>query len=381
LDRIGAVLFWTGYYLEKSFVIAIEGIKRFVYGLNPRVYFECLRIRRVVAGRDAKPTRKYVILVLYCPSALPEFTKVLVESIGRTQLNLVIVSNTALEIATEEYLLDRCRWLIDRRNVGRDFGGYKDGISVVTRQDPGAARLILANDSVFYLESGLDALLAKLDGEGDFIGVSEVTDHHYHLGSFLISFGPSVLTSPQFQRYWRRYLPIGTRRWAIFRGEGRLTAVIAQSGIRPKVLYRAEDLRSYLRPKSISEFMALVGLLPTFSRAERREWIKQIASQLTDAPAATVESLGAIIADEIVGAIHQRNQMHTGGFLFRHFMGLPIIKRDIVFREVYPIEEVSRFLEDLDRQALEEILVDLRRRGSAASLGVLQRVFYRHSAV
>src|SRR5690606_25733917 len=126
--------------------------------------------------------------------------------------------------------------------------------------------IVLANDSVYYLPDGLDRLLADLNGEHDFIGVSEVFDHHYHVASFLISFGPRVLQSAAFQRFWKRYLPIGTRRWAIFQGEGALTAELLQAGFRPHVLFRAQALKPHLQSPRAPLLSESIALLPAIGR-------------------------------------------------------------------------------------------------------------------
>ncbi len=372
-------MFLTGYCAEHAFVLAVECLNRAVRRLDPRLYFETLRIRTIIDGRDVKATKKVAIFLLYCDAPLPRLTLNLIESFKRSPFNLVVVSNKNLDAATTSQLLDRCCLLIERVNVGRDFGGYKDAISVVLRRFQEIERLVIANDSVFYFESGLDGVVAALDGPDDFIGVSEVLDHHYHVASFLISFGRTVIESAAFRRYWKRYRPIGTRRWAIFRGEGHLTATLVRSGFQPKVLFKAEHLRRHLRARSSAELRDLVALLPTEVRDEMRAQFDELARRLDDGSAGGA-ALDKDIADAIVGAIEARNQMHAGGFLFRKYLGLPIVKKDIVYREIYALEDVPRVLGALDDADLADVMADLRRRGTAAQLGMLRRVFYRHSA-
>lgn len=378
-DGLGHAFHLARYYLEHVFVLIVEGINRAVQRLDPRLYFEALRVRSVIDGSNHKATKKFAIFLLYSSGPLPRFTLNLIESFKRSPFNLVIVSNKQLDESSSAHLLSRCSLLVERANVGRDFGGYKDGISVVLSRFPEVERLVIANDSVFFLEDGLDHIVAGLDGADAFIGVSEVHDHHYHIASFMMSFGRGVIQSPAFRRFWQRYLPISTRRWAIFKGEGDLTATLVEAGFRPHVLFQAEHLREHLTVRPPLEFSDLVELLPIGVRNEMSARFDKLAERLQRGPAG-IRTMGNEIASIVIGAIMARNQMHAGGFLFHKYLGLPVIKRDIVYREICSLQEIPRILNTLDPIDLNEIMTDLRRREPASRLGPLRKVFYRHSA-
>src|SRR6185437_8365170 len=244
-----------------------------------------------------------------------------------------------LPAAEKEDLRRACCLMIERENVGSDFGGYKDAISIVSKRFGSIERLVIANDSVFYFREGLDKLIADLDGPQDFIGVSEVFDHHYHVASFLISFGPAVLRSEAFRNFWARFKPLGTRRWNIFRGEGALTAQLIEAGFKPHILFRAEPLRPHVRARNRAELDAALAMLPTRHRDKvikrmRRTFTPQQLTAMRSGDGQFDAALSDRIADEIVGQIMQRNQMHAAGFLFRKNFNLPAIKRDIFYREI-----------------------------------------------
>ena len=380
------VLDRAGYYAEHLLVLTVEAAQRAIRRLDPRLYVESWRVRNISAGQQVKDSGRVVILVLYTSGALPGFTRTFIEAVNASPFDLVIVSNGPLAPALAAELLPRCRMLIERANIGRDFGGYKDGISIVLRRFQNVSRIVIANDSVFYLADGLPRLIAALDGQDEFIGVSEVFDHHYHVASFLLSFGPDVLRSAAFRRFWTRYRPIGTRRWAIFRGEGALTASLLRAGFRPRVLFRAEDIRPILQNGTASDRAEALSLLSVQARkfATRRLQSLVDAGQIEDRrmddshvkkPASNDATTDAIIA-----AIMAHNQMHAAGFLFYNYLGLPLIKRDLLFREVQPLDAITRILNDLNPAVRDEILDDLRRRGHAKDLGVFRRILYRHSA-
>ncbi len=259
--------------------------------------------------------------------------------------------------------------LVERTNIGRDFGGYKDGVGIVFRRFQNVERLIIANDSVFYIEEGLDRFLSALDGSEDFIGVSEVFEHHYHVASFLISFGPKVLKDPVFRRFWARYLPLQTRMWAIMEGEGELTKRLVNAGHRPHILFRAEDLQPKLQNLSASERDEATLLFPQKIRGV-------LSLHAGQAHASAIDYAAAAIAEVL-----QSNQMHVAGFAFMKFLGLPLFKRDIVYREQFTLSEVRRIMIDLSVAEQAEIVADLGRRSPPGRSNVFRRLLFRHGFV
>ncbi len=370
---------WAGYQIEHAFVLALGAIQRLVNRIDPRVHSEAMRIRRVREGGDQKAGGKFFVLVVYCTDTLPTFTRAIIDAVARSPFNLVVVSNAQLTEDLAEDLRGKSRLLIERNNIGRDFGGYKDGIAVVLRRFD-VERLVIANDSVFYLSEGLQDLLTKLDGPHDLIGVSEVYDHHYHVASFLMSFGRRVVDSAAFREFWRRYKPLGSRRWAIFRGEGDLSAQLLRGGFRPHVLYRAVHLRPHLvNDATIRSLLPLQvrAWLDGTGEARSTTLLHKVGvalKWLRGLPRSKLEGADLVI-DEIMG----RNQMHAAGLMFRKFLGMPLIKRDLYYRDVYSLDDLASVLADQPPALREEIIADLRRRGNSERLGPLGRLLHRHA--
>lgn len=359
------------YLLTRGFLMTLETVRRGVLRLDPRLYAQNRRIRAVTEGLALKPSDKFAVFVVYSRSALPDFTTTFIKALNRHSYNVIIVSNAALGATTKSALLDQCCLLVERINFGRDFGGYKDGIDIAFRRFSGMQRLIIGNDSLYYLESGLDDLIAGLDGPQDFIGVSEVFEHHYHVASFLLSFGPRVLADPVFRRFWADYRPIPTRMWAILEGEGELTRHLVEAGHRPHVLFRAQSLLPKLLALSASERRQALALFPAR--------IRKAVAPLMEAPTAPAD--GPAFADAVVDEIMKRNQMHAAGFAFMKFLGLPLFKRDIVYRELFPLEEASRIMTEFVGPMREEIVADLARRTPPGRFDLLRRLLYQQGYI
>jgi hypothetical protein len=380
LNKLRLLYGWASYQIEHLFILALEGLMRLVGWFDPDVHSEARRIRSIEQGQGDKPGGRYFVLVIYCDGPLPAFTRNMIEAIARSRFNLVLVSNGGLSGALRAELLPKCALLIERKNIGRDFGGYKDGVSVVLRRFADIERLVIANDSVFYLDGGLDELIAALDGTADFIGASEVYEHHYHVASFMLSFGRRVVESRVFRDFWRNYKPMATRRWAIFKGEGELTASLLRAGFRPHVLYRASHLRAHL-----GNTPDPVALLPIEVRG--------IFAGISDpTPTTTLQKFGRAVkwlgnvkpprkplSETVIDEIMARNQMHAAGYMFRKFMRMPLIKRDVFYRAVYSLDDLADMLSDQPAELREEILADTRRRGNTEQFNAYRKLLHRHA--
>lgn len=369
VSRTIGILDWVGNSVERVIVFGIELARRTLRRCDPRIYFEGARVKQITEGRACEPTGKFVVFVLYARSDLPSFTANFVAALNNSPFNLIVVSNTELTASARRDLLQNCCLLIERKNMGRDFGGYKDGISIAFRRFQNIERLVIANDSVFFIENGLDKLIKALDGPQDFIGISEVLEHHYHVASFLVSFGPRVLKNSVFLRFWADYLPIQTRMWAIIKGEGELTKRLMGAGYRPHILFKAEHLLPKLQSMDASEFRKATQL---FSQQVRGNLSLRAAEVNV-----TANNRAAAAVEEVLKA----NQMHAAGFLFMKFLGLPLFKRDIVYRELFELPEVKRIVADFGMAMPCEIIDDLDRRPAPKAWNVLARLLYRHGFI
>jgi hypothetical protein len=261
-SAIGYFFYLTWYTIERIVLIhPIEFAMRTWNRIDPRVHAQSLRIRSVTDGRPKKSDAFY-ILVLFARAPLPAFTANIIDAVARSAHNLIIVSNAPLEPLLKAELSEKCHKVIERANVGRDFGAYKDGVNYVLEHHPEAERIVLMNDSVFFLKRALDKLIEDLNAPHDFIGITEVHQFHYHVQSFMLSFGKSVLKSATFRKFWKNYLPLNTRRWAVHKGEVRLTRQLTKAGFRPHIIYQAAHLIPQLQRRPAREIIESIRLLP-----------------------------------------------------------------------------------------------------------------------
>lgn len=312
---------WLAWYnLQLIFIVyPMEGFWRVKALLDPRTWSSRRRIRGRLDGRLHHPGGSYAVLAMFREGQLSPYTLSAIDSLNRLKVNVVIVSNTVLTETVEELLRSRCRCLVVRDNIGRDFGAYKDGIRIVRGMDGHLKRLVLLNDSVIYLPDGLDEMFRKFMADEDYIGLTEVHDRHHHVQSFLMSFGASVLRDPRFLNYWRRYIPIGTRRWSIHMGEVGLTKAMMDAGYRPKLVASLGRLKVAL---------------------ERADVVSNIPALLPDRFVSTARQSTNLVS-YVLSVFAEKNQIHVGAFLLTRYAISPLFKRDIVARGVYSEERLE----------------------------------------
>jgi Rhamnan synthesis protein F len=412
--------------LELGFIIyPIEGIWRAWYHLNPRIYSERLRIRQITEGRIKQKSDRYVLFVVYAKQSIPAFIETILQAIGRSRLNLVISTNARITEEQRNVLLDKCNLLIERADLGRDFGGYRDGIRILQHRCNSIERLILLNDSLFYFENGLDALVEGLDGEHDVIGMTEVFEHHYHIGSYAISVSRAVLLNPQFQRYWKRYRPIPTRRWSIHKGEVGLSRMLMKAGFKPHILYHGAQLTPYMRSASLHELMTATHFLPNYLRNRLFDHLDQLRVAQTSSKLSAIDTLSRSVSrlqrfdnpqithlrlanttkllsishltttthrerervarnnfvDLVISTITTRNQIHVGGFLFVKYLSMPAFKRDIFYRDVYGFADIDEILSSVKEPMRQQIMADLRQKGSQSHFKGLTKILAKHGSI
>src|SRR5262249_17941318 len=164
-------------------------------------------IRRISEGRLPQKGSRFVLFVFYGRDTVPAFTQTAIDAIRRRGLNLVISTNARITQGLREKLLHDCCLLIERVDLGRDFGGYKDGISIIEKRFGTPDRLILLNDSLFYFAPGVDGLIAALDCDAELVGMCEDLHDDYHIQSFALSVGSRVLRNERVRSYWKKYRP------------------------------------------------------------------------------------------------------------------------------------------------------------------------------
>lgn len=158
--------------------------------------------------------------------------------------DVVFVSNSRLRRrGSLEALQPLCRAVIERHNVGYDFGAVREALNLLRLPRPETQRLLIANDSVYGPLVRLQDVLARVDFDAaDLWGATDSWQHRYHLQSYFLLAGRTVLTSPVWRSFWQRVRQVSSKEWVIARYEIGLTQRLLRAGLRCRPLWPYYEL-------------------------------------------------------------------------------------------------------------------------------------------
>lgn len=147
--------------------------------------------------------------------------------------------------------------LMLRRNEGRDFGAFQDGLLALQQRGLMAAidRLILLNDSVYPIaDLGESSWPLFLEGAGDCVlGFSDSFQNGYHLQSYALHLPGGVLQQNWWKSYWSGYRGWGGMAMAIRDGEIGLSQLFLNQGVGLRALHPVSHLRAQIASKELLE--------------------------------------------------------------------------------------------------------------------------------
>lgn len=204
-------------------------------------------VRRTEGRQPIRP--ETAVLLIRQPDGVLQSTFYTLSWLGRQGVSAVVVSNAPLTGPDRLRLSQLCHLVIERPNLGYDFGGYREGILTLLERAETPEALYLLNDSIWFpLWDDCDALDRARASKSDLFGLVLNTNRHKvtYLQSYFLRIGPDLLQSRDFQRYWRTMPLICKRHLVVRRLELRLTGYFAAKGYDIGCLHSRKDLTDCL---------------------------------------------------------------------------------------------------------------------------------------
>ena len=207
-------------------------------------------VSRFRTGRSLGPN--VAIFVLYQPKGLLASTLLTVDHLVGQGWSVFVISNAPLSTTDHTALSQRATAILQRPNVGYDFGAYREGIRYLEQLGHVPDRLILMNDSTWFPLRQTDDTLARMAA----LNVA-MAGHIYkiessekrgrdHLESHLLMFDRQMLSSAAFARFWRDYRMSSDRAATVARGEKALTQLALAEGLSVQGLLSGDTLADIL---------------------------------------------------------------------------------------------------------------------------------------
>ncbi|MFN6134598.1 MAG: rhamnan synthesis F family protein [Synechococcaceae cyanobacterium] len=271
---------------------------------------------------------------------------------------VLYISNCPLRPQARQALGALAWRLFERHNLGRDVGAFRDGVLWLEEQGWLAKieTLIIANDSMQFLPGNyarslveeLNAFESSHD-VGLFSHISQSHDTHYQ--SYFQALKKSIFQSPEFLRFWHKYLPLSHRGHCIFAGEIALSSHVYRRFMQVRVLYSSSALHGALE-KLLNEGRGLSGqavlrLMPSPARTVQRRKVGYSLDQILG-QGDVVEPLPSWKLFCLADVIENNNPSHVAAFLYPLYLQCPLVKQDLCVAGSFTIAQaISLFREAL----------------------------------
>jgi Rhamnan synthesis protein F len=260
--------------------------------------------------------------------------------------SIVCVSNSRrLKPAAMSALQEVCAAVIVRRNIGYDFGAWRDAVDFLDLPRAETEEVIFANDSVFGPLMPLGDTLRRLNyANVDVWGLTDSWQVRYHLQSFFMAFGPAALRAEAFRKFWRSVRPVPAKFYVVRTYEVGVTQAMMKGGLRCAALWGYEGL----------------------TKLVNRDDLERLMSEESDAGKADPLQI-----NRKTQALHIRDRMarrvalNPTSDLWRQLLlsGFPFIKRELLRDNPTRVKDVNDWAEvvrDVLAADPEPILLDLR---------------------
>jgi hypothetical protein len=271
-------------------------------------------------------------------------TRDFIASLAEAGLDVVFVTNSERILdEAKAFLMAHCSAILIRRNIGYDFGAWRDAIDTLALPRAETRAIFLVNDSVYGPFADLKPLLAAIDFKrADLWGATESWQHRYHLQSFFLGCGEAVIRGRAWQEFWRSVRPVPCKDWIIRHCEIGFTGAMARGGARCAAIFPSASL---LDEREIDRLERVID--------EDDVWRGQNCRLHAE----------AIHARHILRCTRRRtNGLNPSVDLWRQLIqaGYPFLKRELLLRnptrvaDVFEWEEVVSAALNADPQPLAE---------------------------
>jgi hypothetical protein len=247
--------------------------------IDPRrqARYDRLRNRMVKETRGQQDlTSRVAVFVLFQPRGIAASTLLTLRHLATEDWSVVIVVNSVLTDADRSQLATHCAQIIERPNVGYDFGAYREGWFWLDRNGFRPDRLILMNDSTWFPIRAKDDTLRRMEGlNADLAGhifksESAQDTSRDHVESHLLMFSGAAIRHPSIRHFWSNYVMSDLRALTIGQGEKGLTQAAIGAGLKVDALLGRDRLVALLSALPEADLLSVLRNLVFHSAAGRQ---------------------------------------------------------------------------------------------------------------
>lgn len=267
-----------------------------------RRYYDSVTKKEIVCTDGAIPLGNEVAIYLIFPSdGLLESHIQMLSQLGEAGISSIVVTNILLTDTDRVRLAELSTRVVERPNIGYDFGGYRDGIFQIRESLRKLDRVWLINDSAWLLPQKPSWFDQARNMGKDFVGATssfsilrksmfgirrlepteyqkivwahETNNKNFHYASYALCIGSTILQDQRFFKYWKNLDIRNNKKQTVRRGEIGLTQWVLKHGYTHGATFEIDRLDEELEQLTYFELERAAKELIVFS-GEKLEAIK-----------------------------------------------------------------------------------------------------------
>ncbi|MCP9902073.1 hypothetical protein KBZ12_15830 [Cyanobium sp. Cruz CV13-4-11] len=307
-------------------------------------------------------TPERIALFIAYAKRLTHSNRSYIEALKQAGFEVVYINNEVTNPETALALEGICWRVFDRRNIGRDFGGFRDGVLLLHGEGhlERCQLLCIANDSMQFIPGrNAQALVAALkdfaagEKQALFSHISHQIQTHYQ--SYFQVLKPEVFRSRTFLQFWKDYLPLSHRGHCIYNGEIALSQRVYRRFQSVDTLYTSDKLQEALETHFASQggvpAEEVFRLMPSPARTSQRRKIGYSLQQLMQQSDQHKTLTGAQLYS-VADLIENGNPSHIAAFLYPIYLHCPFVKHDLCTAGSYTMAQAISLFREAARQSL-----------------------------
>lgn len=325
-------------------------------------------IRRTQGTADLKS--EVAIYLIYPETGVLESHLFMLRELQQDGISPIVVSNLPLSDQDRYQLQQHAALVIERPNVGYDFGGYRDGILEIEQALPTLDRLWLLNDSVWMLSRPTSWFMQARSLDKHFIGATsnlsilrrslwgakrfdasdyrKISWHHkpdnpsFHYGSYALCIGSAILKDPRFLAYWRKLEIRDNKNQTVRRGEIGLSQWVLKHSYTHAATHEIDTLPQNLAALSDLEIDRITQELILFKNTKLAEIRPKVLLTDKSSAAGRTERIGLILT-----AVARHGSAYALAIYNLRHTTYPFLKKSPLWLSGDASEQLLKLLEEL----------------------------------
>lgn len=214
------------------------------------IYDKMISTKKIVHEGIKPIVGEMAIYLVYTPNGLQKSHHDMIVQLDIENITPIVVSNLPLSTRDLNLLLEKSALVIERPNVGYDFGGYRDAILHLAPDLSELDRLYVLNDSVWMIGGSQSWFEQVRLSDCDFVGATthyginrvdprefrnlqwEFTTKHrnFHYASYALAINKNILCDKRFINFWSTLLISNNKKRTVKRGEIGLSKWVKKNG-------------------------------------------------------------------------------------------------------------------------------------------------------